>query len=250
MGLAKPFRRTVRQFTDGSYANGGKAAYILDPRFATDPVHYVRAFLLLQKDFLDLLDYIEPTDQNKGCYSHRTFELLVRASVEVEANCKAILEENGYRPAGPYFNMKDYKKLDASHRLSAYRVKLPVWDGNMAIRQPFQAWAQGKGLPWFQEYNTTKHARQQQFPQATFEALTDAITGLVALLSAQFWTCDFLPHDTLLSVGGPGDGMATAIGGYFRVEFPNNWSPTEQYDFDWQKLKGSASPFDSYPYPP
>jgi hypothetical protein len=48
---------------------------------------------------------------------------------------------------------------------------------------------------------------------------------------------------------GPGDGMEAAIGEYFRVRFPDNWSVAERYDFNWQALKKDADPFDTFKYP-
>ena len=60
MAVAKPFRRTCRQFVDGSYAEGGRWQELLHKKFAKDPQHYVRAFLLLQQDLIELFAYIEP----------------------------------------------------------------------------------------------------------------------------------------------------------------------------------------------
>jgi hypothetical protein len=127
MVVSRPFRRTVRQFTDGSYAEGGRAGYIRHPRFALDPEHYVRAFFVIQKDLLELFDYIEPADANRQCYSYRIHELFIRACIEVEANFKAILSENGYTRGGDWNMRDDYRKCEASHFMSAYQIKLPVW---------------------------------------------------------------------------------------------------------------------------
>jgi hypothetical protein len=186
------------------------------------PEHYIRAFLLLQKDLDRLFDFIEPADNNVKTYSYRTHELLLRSCVEVEANCKAILGENGYHRAGDW-NVGDYKKIELSHRLSSYRVKLPVWRGTDAVRRPFAAWSTGGALDWYTAYNVTKHDRHSAFEQATVRHVLDAVCGLVALLAAQFWTYDFGPGDTFLALHGPSDGMESAIGGYFRVAFPDDW---------------------------
>ena len=144
MPVTKPYRRISRQFTNGKY--GGQ--YIEHPQYAKSPEHYVRAFTLLLKDMKELFDYIEPADENLSCYSYRIHELLLRACIEVEANCKAILTENGYTKS-KNMNMKnDYKKINISHRLSSYEVKMPFWHGVSSIRQPFSAWATGRSLPW------------------------------------------------------------------------------------------------------
>jgi hypothetical protein len=48
MSINRPYRRTGRQFVDGKY--GGLSEYILHPKVAQAPGHYVRAFNLLLKD--------------------------------------------------------------------------------------------------------------------------------------------------------------------------------------------------------
>jgi hypothetical protein len=247
MPVNRPYRRICRQFTDGSYADGGKSGYIEHPRYARSPEHYVRAFTLLLKDMQELFDYIEPADKNLSCFSYRVHALLLRTCVEVEANSKAILTENGYRKSGD-MTMGDYKKINVSHRLASYKVKLPFWQGARSVRKPFSSWATGGSLPWYQAYNDTKHDRHDSFDSATFEQMTDAMAGLVILLSAQFYRNDFGPGDTLLAVGGPDDGMESSIGDYFRVRYPTDWPMDQQYDFDWQKLRHEVDPFQEFDY--
>src|SRR5262245_53611429 len=92
--------------------------------------------LAIQKDMLELFDFIEPADTNLPCYSYRIHELFMRTCIEIEANFKAILTENGYSRSGDW-NMNDYRKTETSHLLSAYLVKFPVWQGNQHTRQPF-----------------------------------------------------------------------------------------------------------------
>lgn len=247
MSINRPYRRTCRQFVDGSYTEGGRWEYMVHPKYAQSPGHYVRGFLLLLKDLQELFDYVEPADCNLACYSYRIHALLLRACVEVEANCKAILKENGYTKSHD-MNMDDYKKINATHRLSSYQVKVPYWSGTKDIRTPFAAWATSGTLPWYKAYNTTKHDRHAEFEEATFDHLIDACCGVLAILSAQFETNDFSPGNTLLALEGPNDGMESGIGGYFRVKFPDDWPQELRYEFDWQKLKNEPDPFQTIDY--
>jgi hypothetical protein len=116
------------------------------------------------------------------------------------------------------------------------------------MRSPFLAWSTGNSLPWYQAYNTTKHDRHSEFEKATFGHLIDACCGLLVLLSAQFETNDFSPGNTLMAFEGANDGMESGIGGYFRVKFPDNWPVELRYEFDWQKLKHEADPFQAIDY--
>ena len=58
MSITKPYKRTVRQFKDGLYMEGGRSLYIRHAKFAKEPQHYVRAFEVIQKDLIELFDYV------------------------------------------------------------------------------------------------------------------------------------------------------------------------------------------------
>lgn len=188
MPVAKSFKRTCRQLADGSYENNSE--YVRHPQFASAPQQYIRAFGIVQKDLLELFDYVEPSDINQQCYSYRIHELLTRVCIEVEANCTAILSENGYASPGNW-NMGDYKKLETTHHLSSYQVRLPIWYGTNHTRTPFLEWKTGAQLPWYQAYNQTKHSRHENFHLGNFQVLLDSVCGLVALLASQFINDDF-----------------------------------------------------------
>lgn len=248
MPVTRPYRRTCRQFVDGQYTEGGRWQYMIHPKFAQSPEHFVRAFLLIQKDLLELFDYVEPADKNLHCYSYRIYALLLRACVEVEANFKAILKENGYNRPGDW-TMADYRKIEKTHYLSEYTVKVPNWTGSSEIRRPFTAWGIGGSLAWYQVYNTTKHDRHSEFEKANFEHLIDACAGLIVLLSSQFETNDFSPRNShLVVVGGTNDGMESGIGEYFRIGFPKNWPHELRYDFNWEALRNDVDPFQCIDY--
>ena len=250
MSTLKPYKRTCRQLIDGTYSNSGNWLYLLHKDFVTEPQHYLRSFYILQKDFVHLLEYVEPCDQNLPTLSFRIHELLTRTCIEIEANFTAILTENIYTKAGN-LNMKDYELVNQTHFLSSYSVSLPVWKGISGVRTPFAPWASGTSLGWYQAYNKSKHNRHQHFDKATFENLVDAIGALVVLLSAQFNKEDYSLNDRGLSIGygyDNGDGMESAVGGYFRVRFPSNLPLDQRYDFDWQTLKDDPHPIDRLSY--
>jgi hypothetical protein len=254
MSINKPFYRSCRAYTDGSYSEGGRWQYITHPKYAKAPEQYIRAFLLLQKDLKLLFDYIEPSDTNLPCYSYRTHELLMRTCIEIEANFKAILNENGYekrdRWGNDIRNIADFKKVETTHRLSSYQVKIPTWHGGKSVRIPFASW--DNSPKWYKAYNMTKHNRHDEFHNANFENLLDSICGLLILLSSQFYTEDFSPGNSYLVLeSGKGDDFESAIGGYFRIKFPDNWPLDQRYDFsreDWERLSQEENPFQQIDY--
>jgi hypothetical protein len=218
---------------------------MMHPDFANEPLHYTRAFEIIQKDLLELFDYIEPADKNVSCYSYRIHALHMRACIEVEANFKAILAENGYSTKGNW-NMNDYMKLDKTHHLSAYAVKNPIWQGKRHTRKPFASWKKGKSPDWYTAYNDAKHDRHVKFSRANLQNLVDAICGLVALLSSQFYVWHFSPSGavrSLAGIGGP-SVLDVAIGGFFHVQFPRNYSKAELYNFDWEVLMKTPNPIE------
>ncbi|EKD89755.1 MAG: hypothetical protein ACD_32C00152G0001 [uncultured bacterium] len=235
MGLKKPYKRTVRQFADGSYSNSGNSRYLKHPDYAISPEKHIRSFLLIQNDLQKLFEYVEPADKNKLSYSYRIHELFVRVCIEVEANCKAILLENGYVKKND-LNMSDYRLIEQTHKLSEYEITLPRWDGKYGRYKPFSRWAEDKGLQWYQYYNGVKHDIHSNFKHANIKNLVEATCGLVALLSAQFLDEDFSPNVGYLALQGSGDGMESSIDGYFRVKYPN-WAAEDRYDFNWQEIK-------------
>lgn len=157
-----------------------------------------------------------------------------------------ILVENGY-PDSDKLTMNDYKKVEQSHRLSAYKVKLPIWSGSLGERRPFAEWSSGKTLPWYQAYNSTKHDRHAEFSEATFANMLDAVAGVVVVLAAQFGTHDYMPY-SWTKVITP-EGVELAIGGYFQISFPSDWPDSERYDFSWDALKTQTDPFESFQFP-
>ena len=78
--------------------------------------------------------------------------------------------------------------------------------------------------------------------------MIDAVCGLTAVLSSQFWTHDFAPESNLIGVIGPGDGFEGAIGGFLRVKFPANVPDAERYQFDWQAIASQNNPFQNFTF--
>jgi hypothetical protein len=223
--------------------------YIRHASYADEPSNYIRAFLLIQKDLQTIFEYIEPSDQNRKAYSFRTYELLLRTCTEVEANFKAIFRANTCGKNGGNLNITDYVKIETSHFLSGYKVKMPYWSDSSPSWQPFANWASGNHeLDWYKAYNKSKHDRARELKAATFTNLIDAFCGLSVVLTAQFLFHDFGPANGVLTDEGIGDGWEEGIGQYVRLEYPSNLPPSERYDFEWQALRKTRDPFQKYDY--
>lgn len=240
--------------TNGTYSNDGHWRYLLHPKFACDPQHYIRAFLLIQADLIKLFEYVEPCDENLNTISLRIQELLTRVCIEIEANFTAILKENIYSKSGNWDLKNDYCLIEFTHKLSAYKVNFPVWRGQKHTYIPFENWStkpniNWHSLNWYQAYNKSKHDRHSHFDKATFETLLKAVSGLVVILSAQFMDESYSPNSKSLGISGGysynyDPKLETAIGDYFRVQFPDNWEDIEKYGFNWQDLSMQEEPIE------
>jgi len=258
MSHAKPFHRNYRGFAKGSSQSGySEWAYIVDRDYSDSPEHYVRAFLLIQRDLRRVFEFVEPSNQNLSTHSFRIHELFIRACIEVEANFKAILRENIYSPTDlkgkdrkeKDWNMTDYRKVNVTHHLAAYKIHIPIWDGLRATFEPFKQWETDSALPWYQAYNSSKHDRKVEFRKANFENLLNSVAGLLVLLSSQFKTQDFSPSSTLLEVETDNYYSTNpALGSFFHIEFPDDWSEAEKYDFNWCELGKQEERFQKINY--
>ncbi|WP_172746599.1 hypothetical protein [Neorhizobium sp. T25_13] len=248
MSVNKPFRRTIRQFVDGQYSEGGRWQYMRHPKFSSDALHYLRAFEVIQKDVINLFDYIEPDEVNKDTYSFRIHELMLRVCTEIEANFKAILRENKYQKT-KRLDISDYRKIEKSHFLSEYQVKAPVWRGDNKIFHPFNDWLKDGKPTWYQAYNSAKHDRHSEFRKANFDNLLNAVAGLLVVLSSQFLDGVFSSTTSLsTSINVPIDKFEDGIGSYFLVKFPESIPAIARYDFNWQTLEGEVDPFQDFDY--
>lgn len=98
MSIPRPYHRNYRAIKEGYNSGYSDWAYIKDKKYAKAPEHYVRAFLLIQSDLLNLFNFVEPSEESLNTYSFKIHELLLRTCIEIEANFKAILQENIFTP--------------------------------------------------------------------------------------------------------------------------------------------------------
>ncbi|MCQ4190071.1 hypothetical protein [Methylocystis suflitae] len=250
MSHSKPFHRNLRAMKPGPNSGYSGWAYIVDKEYAQDPAHYIRAYIIIQKDLEKIFDYIEPSDECLNAYSYRIHELLMRTCIEIEANFKAIFAENTFGLAkGRHPTIDVYRKINVTHHLSSYRAALPIWNGGQKEFCPFAGWSTGTPLPWYQAYNASKHDRHEEFKRANMQQLLNAVTALLIVLTSQFGAESFSSGYRLIAYSGDEyhDGKA-AIGSLFRIKYPEDWIDDELYNFDWSVLRNESVRFEKIDY--
>lgn len=235
-----PYRRCYRPMKKSENADWTSRIYIQDPGYATMPDVYVRAFLNIQQDILQLFRFIEPATSNLGTYSYTIQQLLIRICVEIEANFKAIFKDNIFTLKEEHsWKIIDYSRINVSHHLSGYKVEFPVWNEEKYLLCPFCAWDGNKAASptWYTAYNKVKHNKSSLKQYATLGNLLEAFAGLFVVLTAQFNRTDFNPG--FVSYSEPKgnifyEGKYFGIGNYLIVHYPEDWKEEDLYNCDWQ----------------
>lgn len=83
MKLNQPFYRIARPDAFIEYCE--------DERYANDRSMLCRSYKILENDLKKVFEYIEPCDDNLSTYSHRLYELLLRACTELKLIVKEYL---------------------------------------------------------------------------------------------------------------------------------------------------------------
>ncbi|HWJ28837.1 MAG TPA: hypothetical protein VNS32_19990 [Flavisolibacter sp.] len=248
MPLSKPYKRISRPlqlpygYIDG---NTPEDTYIADNRYAPDRFEIIRGYHILERDLIKLFEYIEPHDNNLNVFSHRTYELLLRASTEFELNCKKVLQANNYAKGGTW-NIGDYFRINSAMKLSEYKVCINIWANNRKEFTPLAEWNNASSLCWYQAYNRVKHDRHGEFLNASLDNVLNAVSAVLCIVVAQFNIYAFYEYQSpRFWFSGP---EISSEDGLFSLKLPDTWTDHERYHFSWQAVSGGATPFSDFAF--
>ena len=248
MKIHKPYKRIIRPFSlpdEYIYSHGSREMYLLDEEYAIDRYEIIRAYHILEKDLITLFEYIEPSDSNLNTYSYRIYELFLRASTEFELNAKKILTANEYSKKSN-FNIIDYYKINAANKLDEYQIFINIWAGGKKKIQPFSEWSKGHQLTWYQDYNSVKHNRYEEFSKASLQNLLSETAAVFSIIFSQFHMFTFTQYQTTMSYQSSDEFELSSKNTMFSIILPQSWQESEMYDFNWTMLKKTTSPFQNY----
>lgn len=248
VNLDRPYYRIVRPNARGDWYGD----YIFDPRYSRNWSSSIRALELVIIDFKKICQYVDPCDENFTTFSHRIYELFFRACTEFESNCKDILKANHYilkdskgnTRDEKWWNVNDYKKINAACKLHDYKISFIFWNsGQGTFLEPFRNLGPGgsASLVWYDIYSNLKHNRDAHFFDASLGNLIDAIAALIVVLFAQYSVQIFNPYQIVSSWDYTNDILYTPDS-IFGIKPPNMLSG-ECYSFDWEKVKLLPDPF-------
>lgn len=236
MPIMKPYPHIYR------HGNDGVNRPFIENRKTALAKRFLQSFEIIKRDLQHLFEFIEPCFDNYSTYSHRTFELLIRACIEIEANCKQILLAN--KCSIKEANIFRFSDLNGPLKLSEYVISCHAFEFNDF--SPFESFADSdrkKRSPlWYKAYNKVKHDRANSFSEANLKNVIKSIGAVYVILSAQYGY-----HFE----GGVWSIMGIPIGPprYFSLRSTPRWLTQDSYQFDWASLSSTADPYDYHPVP-
>jgi L-ribulose-5-phosphate 3-epimerase UlaE len=129
---------------------------------------------------------IHPCQSNLSSFGMKIRNLLLLSCMEVESSFTGILKANNYEK--DRYNTNDYVKLLKPLMLNEYTIK---WIDYPEIeeQQPFINWSPDsptQSIDWYDNYNKTKHNREEELSRANLEMAIKSISALAVMLYAQF----------------------------------------------------------------
>jgi len=226
-------------------------------------------YKILQSQVIETFQYIEPVSDNKDTYSLRYHQLYGNICAEIETNFRGILKANGYARVDDKGRTvdearwaidRDFFKVNSALKLHEYEIEsscCEISNSSTDTTKPFDQWSAiiNTGLhvplPWWRDHNAVKHYRSADFKRANLKNVLTALAGLYILLSAQFgFLVDSVTNKSVMQAMTTGGEWITVTNnemGYMFKQTPT-WSDPEKYDFDWNLIKASNSPFDMYQF--
>jgi len=169
---------------------------------------------------------IHPTQENMGCYGNSIRNLLILACTECEAQWRGVLQANGVTIKKP--NTNQYVKLAHAMRLSEYAVKLRHCPWLEAV-SPFEDWNTDdptNTIPWYNDYHSTKHNREDAFMKATLGSAIQAVSAVWIMVISQF--------------GIQSEREFIDLSQYFYLERVPLWRFSEVYTHGYDGFEGQA----------
>ena len=130
-------------------------------------LYFWNAYKRLEKDVLELSEYIHISDDQLDVYSLKIGDLLVRTAIEAETLVKLLYHENGgTKPNGKdlYFDTDCFKLLEDKWTLSKKTIIVTapsfLLTGNRTLRPLHKAYKRGtSSSKWQVAYQAVKHDR-------------------------------------------------------------------------------------------
>lgn len=144
---------------------------------------YWTYFKIIEKDFLDLSEFIEISENHFDVYSRELIKLLVVTCSEVDAIFRVLREIKDPGSGDGDLSIEDhFKFLEENHKY-LFDESIDISPSGVSLK-PFESWTKGKAPTWWTGYNKVKHHRSSDFKSANLRHCLNAGAALTLLLLA------------------------------------------------------------------
>ncbi|MFW3146580.1 MAG: hypothetical protein ACMUIE_07190 [Thermoplasmatota archaeon] len=238
MPISKPYPHIYRHNIEGTL----EAIPFMEARKTSAGKRFIRSYDFLIRDLLHLLEYIEPEGDNLSTYSQRTFDLLLKACTEIDANCKQILRANNHPVEGA--DIIRFSDLNGPMKLSHYNVicnNIEFYDFF-----PFESFAdpiRRQRIPsWYRACHDAISDREHYLSSASLSNVIESIGAVFVILSAQYGYC-------FEKVSSSQDNASTDSANFFHLQEIPSWSSEESYRFDQGLFHDLPFIYENHPIP-
>lgn len=140
---------------------------------------YWKFYLRLEKEFWEIIQYIEFEPKNYPTYSLKLMQLLLNVGAEVDAVMKELCGIDGSNRT----TIADYAKVLLSKYPQITEQKVCVFHHSLVLI-PFADWNEEKpsqSLHFWNAYNEVKHNRADNYTLASLEVVANALAALFTL---------------------------------------------------------------------
>lgn len=145
----------------------------------------LRQLEIILSDMSEVFKVVAPHSDQFSVYGHAIRNIIILACTELDARMQSILQSNGVKPEGKYFEMKDYYKLKEALKLNEYELSFYRY-GDLGSFSPFLTWESDEQLYWYQAYNHIKHNREKHFADAKLFYAINSIMAYTIIIIAQY----------------------------------------------------------------
>lgn len=168
-------------------------------------INYWRMFLILERELVDALDYVELNTNNYATTSIVFSKLLLSIGAEIDNVFRECLGQPGRSNIEKYYNstIKKYPKI--------VNQQVKVKDTAIVLK-PYDGWngsQPAQSLIFWHKYNELKHDRVLNAQNASLETVLNALAGLFVMELYRFDDIFMAQSDTFTNM--PSDEMKSKL---------------------------------------
>ena len=141
-------------------------------------VDHWKYFLILEKEVIDALEYVELSHKNHDTFSNRFNKILLSIGSEVDVTMKVLCIKFGAPQKTS--NIDSYRSDIMKIRPSFSNIEIEIL--NYGKIRPWESWLNNINPTWWRDYNDLKHERDAYFEKGNLENIIQSLGGLYSVL--------------------------------------------------------------------